>query len=143
MRRFEPVAYCAIQAEPLSCFELHNAVHRAQAGAVATFTGVVREQDQGRAVRELEYLAHPSAQEVLAQVLARAVSGRQAVAVAAAHRVGSLVVGEVALVVAVSAEHRGPAFATCAQLVDDIKATVPIWKRQVFEDGQTEWVGLP
>ena len=91
-----PVAYCAVEAEPISCAELLQVVHHSRAGAVATFTGVVREQDHGRAVRELEYLAHPSAQQVLAQVLARAAADGPVVAVAAAHRVGCLVVGEVA-----------------------------------------------
>jgi molybdopterin synthase catalytic subunit len=64
-------------------------------------------------------------------------------AVAAVHRVGDLVIGDLAVVVAVSAPHRGEAFAACRDLIDTLKSTVPIWKHQEFSDGGQEWVGLP
>jgi molybdopterin synthase catalytic subunit len=111
------------------------------AGAVVTFAGVVRDHDGGRSVRGLEYTAHPTAAAVVARV-AEEVAGRAAGvrAVAVSHRVGVLDVGEVALACAVSADHRQAAFATCAELVDEIKRALPVWKHQVFTDGSDEWV---
>lgn len=106
-------------------------------GALVTFRGVVRDHDHGAAVTALEYEAHPDAVGFLQACL-----DRLGMPAAAAHRVGSLRVGDVALVAVVAAPHRAEAFEACARLVDDIKATVPIWKRQYLADGVTEWVGL-
>ena len=113
----------------------------AQDGALVSFEGVVRDHDHGLAVTSLEYRAHPEAARFLADACA-AVSARTGVRVAAAHRVGHLEVGDVALVAAAASAHRSEAFAACRELVDLIKTTVPIWKRQHFADGATEWVGL-
>jgi molybdopterin synthase catalytic subunit len=111
------------------------------AGAVVGFAGVVRDHDGGRSVLRLEYSAHPSAQHVLAQVLAEVAEHADGVrAVAASHRVGMLQVGEAALVAAVAADHRQAAFQTCARLVDEIKSRLPVWKHQFFADGTDEWV---
>ena len=127
---------------PLSVDECLTAVRRAAAGAVVVFTGDVRDEDHGRPVVELEYTAHPSAADDLAAAAHRVCAAHPDVtAVAAVHRVGRLSVGDVAVVVAVSAPHRGEAFAAARALIDDLKATVPIWKRQVFADGGVEWVG--
>lgn len=106
-------------------------------GALVTFRGVVRDHDHGAAVTALDYQAHPDALQFLEACLSRI-----ELPAAAAHRVGSLQIGDVALVVVVAAAHRAEAFEACARLVDDIKATVPIWKRQHLADGVTEWVGL-
>jgi molybdopterin synthase catalytic subunit len=115
--------------------------HRA-AGAVLGFAGVIRDHDGGRQVMRLEYFAHPSAQQTLADVLAEVAAQRDGVrAVAASHRVGTLHIGDAALVTAVAADHRGAAFDTCALLVDTIKARLPVWKHQFFADGTDEWVG--
>jgi molybdopterin synthase catalytic subunit len=114
------------------------------AGAVVTFAGVVRDHDGGRVVRELEYSAHPSAKDVLAAVVTDVVKRfDQTRAVAVSHRVGRLEIGDVALACAVSADHRGEAFAACSELVDELKHRLPIWKRQVFADGTVEWVNCP
>jgi molybdopterin synthase catalytic subunit len=110
------------------------------AGAVVTFAGVVRDHDHGRQVRELEYVAHPSAGEVVAQVARDVVARHRVDALAVSHRVGHLGIGDVALAAAVSAAHRHEAFAAAADLVEEVKARLPVWKRQVFADGADEWV---
>ncbi|HEV7623886.1 MAG TPA: molybdenum cofactor biosynthesis protein MoaE [Amnibacterium sp.] len=110
-------------------------------GAIVTFRGVIRDHDGGRDVVRLDYSAHPDAQRFLGEVCAR-VAERTGLAVAAAHRIGALTIGDVALVAAVAAPHRAEAFQACADLVDAIKTEVPIWKRQHFPQGSSEWVGL-
>lgn len=128
---------------PLSVDAHRLAVERASAGACVLFAGVVRDHDQGRGVVELEYVAHPSAADVLRSIAEKAATDPEVHAVAVSHRVGRLKVGEPALVAAVSAAHRGEAFAACERLVDDVKARLPVWKRQVFADGSDEWVNCP
>ena len=133
-----------ISAEPLSVADHEAAVGSARAGAVVSFAGVVREHDGGHNVTELEYVAHPTAAQVLADVAARVAADEPAVlALAMSHRVGLLRVGDVALVATVAAEHRREAFAACARLVDEVKSQLPVWKRQVFTDGTDEWVNCP
>ena len=95
-------------------------------------------------VTALDYEGHPSAQDVIAAVaadIAARHSGLRALAVS--HRVGPLAIGDTALACAVSADHRGAAFAACADLVDEVKARLPIWKHQRFTDGTDEWVNCP
>jgi molybdopterin synthase catalytic subunit len=110
---------------------------------VVSFQGVVRDHDHGRQVTSLEYEGHPSAAQVLREVAAEIAAEPDVYAVAVSHRVGSLAIGDVALVAAVSTAHRAAAFAACARLVDEVKARLPIWKRQVFTDGTEEWVNCP
>ncbi len=110
-------------------------------GALVAFRGIVRDHDHGASVSLLEYSAHPDAVTFL-EDCCREVASRTGLRVAAAHRVGSLAIGDVALVAAVAAPHRAEAFAACAELVELIKQRVPIWKRQHLADGVTEWVGL-
>ncbi len=115
--------------------------HRA-AGAVVGFAGVVRDHDGGRTVTRLEYSAHPLAQQTLADVAAEIAADCHGVrAVAVSHRIGTLQIGDAALVAAVAADHRGAAFETCERLVDAVKARLPVWKHQFFADGSEEWVG--
>ncbi len=120
---------------------IRAAVSAPESGAVVAFSGVVRNHDGGRTVTSLEYQAHPDAESILAECC-RAVSEETGLKVAAAHRVGHLQVGDVALYAAASAAHRREAFDACELLVERVKATVPIWKRQFLVDGETEWVGL-
>lgn len=123
--------------------DLERIVSHRRAGAVVSFVGVVRDHDHGRSVIDLVYEAHPNAGGVLEQV-AQDVCGRyDVVAVAVVHRSGRLAIGEAALVAVVSAGHRTAAFAACADLVDAVKAQVPIWKHQYFADGTDEWVDCP
>jgi molybdopterin synthase catalytic subunit len=112
------------------------------AGAVVGFAGVVRDHDGGRTVTRLEYSAHPSAEQTLAEVAAEIAADCQGVrAIAVSHRIGTLQIGDAALVAAVAADHRGAAFETCERLVDTVKARLPVWKHQFFADGTDEWVG--
>jgi molybdopterin synthase catalytic subunit len=117
---------------------------RSTVGAVVSFAGTVRDHDRDRAVTALEYVAHPSAATVL-DAVAREVALRHPAAesVRMAHRTGLLGIGEVALFAEVGAAHRAEAFAVCAELVEEVKRVLPIWKRQVFADGTDEWVNSP
>lgn len=133
--------YAVVQDSPLDEQAVRRAVESDTSGAVIFFAGVVRNHDGGEPVTRLDYTAHPDAQEILAGCCAQ-VAAETGLAVAAAHRVGELGIGDVALLAAVSAPHRAEAFAACELLVERIKATVPIWKRQHRPDGVTEWVGL-
>ena len=133
----------ALRDSALDVGEVLRAVEDPRAGGVVSFTGTVRDHDGGRAVRELEYSAHPDAEAALRRVAERVAADLPVHGLAALHRTGLLEVGDVAVVVAVSAAHRGEAFDAARRLIDDLKATVPIWKRQVFGDGDEEWVGTP
>ena len=132
-----------LREAPLSIDEVHAAVQAAGAGGVAVFVGAVRDNDGDRPVLRLDYSAHPDAEARMREV-AESVAGRFPVlAVAAVHRVGELSVGDAAVIVAAACPHRGQAFDAARALIDELKATVPIWKHQVFADGSDEWVGSP
>ncbi|RYV51157.1 molybdenum cofactor biosynthesis protein MoaE [Pengzhenrongella frigida] len=118
-------------------------VARSTAGAVVTFSGAVRDHDGGRGVLRIEYVAHPSAGEILARVAGEVAARTEVDALAVSHRLGELAIGDCALAVAVSAAHRAEAFAAAALLVDEVKRQLPVWKRQVFADGTDEWVDCP
>lgn len=133
----------AVTAELLDLAAHERAVADPRAGAVVSFQGVVRDHDNGRGVTLLEYEGHPSAADVLRAVAAEIAADPAVYAVAVSHRIGTLAVGDVALVAAVSTAHRAAAFAACGRLVDEAKARLPIWKRQVFADGAEEWVNCP
>lgn len=133
--------YAIISESPLDEQAVRSAVESPQSGAVVVFAGVVRNHDGGEPVTRLDYTAHPDAEEIMAGCCAQ-VAEETGLAVAAGHRIGELAIGDVALIAAVSAAHRAEAFAACELLVERIKATVPIWKRQHRHDGVTEWVGL-
>lgn len=136
------VLRAAVTEQPIFLAEHEALVNHQSAGAIVGFVGMIRDHDGGRHVVRLEYSAHPSAQDVLAEVVAEVAGQADGVrAVAASHRVGVLQIGETALVAAVAADHRQQAFATCALLVDTIKERLPVWKHQFFEDGSEEWVG--
>lgn len=128
---------------PLDVAELLAAVQDPAAGGIVSFHGVVRDSDGGRAVRELEYVAHPDALAALRAVAEAVAAALPVHGLAAVHRTGLLQVGDLAVVVAASAAHRGQAFEAARRLIDDLKASVPVWKRQVFDDGESEWVGTP
>lgn len=135
------VLRAAVGEEPLDVAEHAALVDHAGAGAVVTFAGVVRDHDGGRSVRGLTYSAHPSAATVVAEVAADVAARSRGVrAVAVSHRVGPLAIGEVALACAVAADHRREAFETCAELVEEVKRLLPVWKHQAFTDGTDEWV---
>jgi molybdopterin synthase catalytic subunit len=141
-RRAE-VRIVAVSAEPLDVAAHEAAVADRRAGAVVSFLGVVRDHDGGRGVTLLEYEGHSTAQDVLRAVADEVAMDPQVYAVAVSHRVGRLEVGDVALAAAVSTTHRAAAFDACARLVDEVKTRLPVWKRQVFDDGTEEWVNCP
>lgn len=130
-----------LRAEPLSVEEIREAAADPAAGAIALFLGTVRDHDHGRGVTALSYSAHPSAVAELARVAEKIEAGYPIVSLAVAHRTGDLQIGDLAVVAAVGAAHRDVAFTACHALIDDLKATVPIWKHQHFSDGDSEWVG--
>jgi molybdopterin synthase catalytic subunit len=136
------VLRAGLREDPIDLAEHEALVSHQAAGAVVGFAGVVRNHDGGRSVMRLEYSAHPSAAQTLADVaaeIARDCEGVRAIAVS--HRIGTLDVGQAALVAAVAADHRKAAFDTCALLVDTVKTRLPVWKHQIFDDGTDEWVG--
>ena len=114
------------------------------AGAVATFLGVVRDHDPSVVgeVVGLDYTAHPDAEAVLRRIVEAAAAGDGVLGVAASHRTGLLRVGEAAVVAAVATAHRDRAFDVCRELVETIKAELPVWKRELLRDGSHVWVGL-
>ncbi|MEO5534709.1 MAG: molybdenum cofactor biosynthesis protein MoaE [Pseudolysinimonas sp.] len=126
---------------PLDRAALEAAVRTPADGAVVVFEGVIRDHDHGDGVSSLDYQAHPDAERFLAEVCA-SVAAQHGLRVAAAHRIGHLEIGDVALIAVVASAHRAEAFAACAELVEQIKTRVPIWKRQHLANGPSEWVGL-
>ncbi len=133
--------FALVTTEPLDRTAIESFVSSRQDGAVVTFEGVIRDHDHGASVTALDYEAHPAAERFLRETCLE-VARETGLRVGAAHRVGSLAVGDVALVASVAAPHRAEAFAACALLVDRIKERTPIWKRQHLEGGTTEWVNL-
>jgi len=137
------VVHTQIVDKAISVADLERMVANRRAGAVVSFVGAVRDHDLQRPVLDLEYQAHPTADAVLEQVAKEVCARHDVVALAVVHRCGRLAVGDAALVAVVSAGHRAPAFAACADLVEEVKARLPIWKHQFFGDGTDEWVNCP
>jgi molybdopterin synthase catalytic subunit len=137
-----PIRLIAIRDTPLSLDEVRDAIADPAAGGEVLFVGTVRDNDAGHDVTGLSYTAHPSAAAQLRRV-AEDITAKypEVVALAAVHRTGDLAVGDLAVVVGVSCAHRAEAFHACHALIDELKATVPIWKHQLFGDGTDEWVG--
>jgi molybdopterin synthase catalytic subunit len=129
-----------LRSEPLSIDEIQAAAADPAAGAVALFIGTVRDHDHGRGVTALSYSAHPSAVTELGRVAEKIAASHPIVSLAVAHRTGDLQIGDLAVVAAIGAAHRDAAFAACHALIDELKATVPIWKHQFFTGGDSEWV---
>ena len=130
-----------ISVDDLDAGAIEEFVLSSEHGALVTFRGIVRDHDRGQLVRALDYTAHPDALRFL-QEACEQIATQTGLRVAAAHRTGALAIGDVALVAAVASPHRAEAFAATEALVDLIKQTVPIWKRQHIEGGANEWVGL-
>ena len=128
--------------EPLSLDEVVRAVTTEEHGGVVTFSGVVRRQSRGKTIVRLEYEAYrPMAERKLAEIGAELAAEQPGVRVAIVHRVGKLAVGDVAVVIAASAPHRAAAFDACRAAIDRLKESVPIWKKEIADDGE-EWIGL-
>ena len=132
-----------IRDTPLDVAEVLDAIADRAAGGVDVFVGTVRDHDRDQGVTGLEYSAHPTAMTRLLEVAEKIAASYDVLALAAVHRVGPLAIGDAAVVVATAAAHRGEAFDASRALIDELKATVPIWKHQLFADGSDEWVGTP
>ncbi|NYE37581.1 molybdopterin synthase catalytic subunit [Nocardioides cavernae] len=141
--RPEAVRLVDIRDTPLDVAEVLAALDDDGAGGLTLFVGQVRDHDGGKGVTALDYSAHPTALARLDDVCRRVAAAHDVRGVAAVHRVGQLVIGDLAVVVATTAAHRGDAFAASRDLIDTLKAEVPIWKHQVFDDHTEEWVGTP
>ena len=131
----------AIRETELSVDEVRAAIADPAAGGEVLFAGTVRDNDADRGVTALSYTAHPSAEAELRRAAEDIVAKYDVIAVAAVHRVGDLAVGDLAVVAGVACAHRAEAFHACHALIDELKASVPIWKHQRFTDGSDEWVG--
>ena len=130
-----------VTEEPLSLDAVVGEVADESAGAVATFLGTVRRESRGRTVLYLEYEAYAEmAAGVMAQIAADLEQRYDLWAVAIHHRVGRVEIGEASVAIAVSAPHREDALAACKEAIDTLKQTVPLWKKEVYEDGE-EWLG--
>ncbi len=132
-----------LRETPLDVAEVVAALDDEVSGGLTIFVGRVRDHDGGRDVGGLEYSAHPTALDKLREVCERVAEEYDVHGLAAVHRTGTLTVGEIAVIVATTSSHRGDAFAASRALIDTLKAEVPIWKHQRFEDGTDEWVGTP
>ena len=136
------VVRAEVTEAPISVTELADAVHDAAAGAVVTFEGVVRNHDADRAVTGIGYSCHPTAGRIVEQIARDVAQAGRVRALGVVHRVGDLAVGDAALAVAVSSDHRAEAFAVCSQIVEEVKERLPVWKRQTFTDGSSQWSNI-
>jgi molybdopterin synthase catalytic subunit len=131
----------AVVDRPITLAEVVEAVASPARGGIVTFTGTARDATRGRRVVRLEYEAYRGMAERKLAEIGAAVAAEHAVEVAIVHRVGVLLPGDAAVVIACAAPHRTAAFRACEACIERLKREVPIWKREVFEDG-SEWVGL-
>jgi molybdopterin synthase catalytic subunit len=132
-----------IRETPLDVDEVLKVLDDDASGGLTLFVGRVRDHDGGKDVTGLTYDAHPSALARLSEVCERIAEEHGVNGVAAVHRTGDLAIGDIAVIVATTAGHRGEAFAASRALIDTLKAEVPIWKHQRFVNGTDEWVGAP
>ncbi len=129
-----------ITGQPIDVQKIITAASNQEAGAVNTFIGTVRNNTSGKKVLRLEYEAYePMAISEIQKLIDQASENWKLTGFAVSHRVGTLTPGDIAVVVAVATPHRKDAFAACQFIIDTLKQTVPIWKREFFEDGD-EWV---
>ncbi len=137
------ITQALISETPLDVDAAIASVDDPRAGATVSFAGVVRNHDHGRDVTAIDYSGHPDAAKVIEGIAAEFADADGVHALAVAHRIGALIIGDVALVVAVSASHRAEAFAVASQVVERVKQSLPIWKKQHFTDGTSEWSNCP
>jgi molybdopterin synthase catalytic subunit len=130
-----------ITTEPLTVDDLVARVQTPADGAVVTFVGIVRDNHDGHGVAALEYEAYTEMATSELRALSLAVAEQYGLhGIAIRHRIGKLAVGETSVVIAVAAAHRGAAFAACAEALERLKTTVPIWKKEYYDDGAV-WRG--
>lgn len=137
------VRLVGLRETPLDVDEVLRSLDDDASGGLVLFVGRVRDHDGGKGVTGLDYSAHPTALDKLREVCERVAEQYDVHGVAAVHRVGTLAIGDAAVVVATASAHRGTAFEASRALIDTLKSEVPIWKHQRFGDGTEEWVGSP
>ena len=132
---------CRLSEHALELKAVVREVEDERAGAIATFIGTTRKHSRGRDVVHLDYEAYGGMAEALMERIAQDLQSKyELCAVAIHHRVGRVAIGETSVVIAVSAPHRRDALAACAEAIDTLKETVPLWKKEVYEGGM-EWIG--
>ncbi|QRV01707.1 molybdenum cofactor biosynthesis protein MoaE [Arcanobacterium phocisimile] len=136
------VVIAQIQDSPISMDALQAAVSSDMAGAITSFCGQVRNHDHKRGVTGISYSAHPSSNEIIRSIAEKVARERGLHKIAVIHRIGQLTVGDVALGVAVSSDHRKESFQAVEDLVERVKLELPIWKKQEFTDGSSQWSGM-
>lgn len=130
-----------ISEHPLDPAALKASLADAHAGACVTFEGWVRNHNDGRPVLALDYEAYGAlAEKEGARIVAEALAKFPVTSVICIHRTGALQIGDLAVWVGVAAAHRGAAFDACRYLIDEVKARVPVWKKEHYADGSTEWI---
>jgi len=130
-----------IASTPIDSAALLNELRHGRAGACVTFEGWVRDLNEGRPVTALEYEAYvPLAEKEGQRIVAEAMEKYAVLTVVSAHRIGSLRVGDLAVWIGVVAQHRSAAFDACRYVIDELKARLPIWKRERYADGTSEWI---
>lgn len=130
-----------ITDKPIDCMDFFSFTPNPSCGAVSSFMGIVRNHDHGRAVLKLRYECYrPMANKMIQALIEEAKAKWNPAQIRVLHRVGTLEIGEAAVAIAVEAAHRAEAFSSCSYLIESIKKRVPIWKKEIFQDGSSEWV---
>lgn len=132
---------CSIITEPIDGCALIADVASSNDGAAILFLGVVRDHNDGKAVGHLDYKAYPEmAEVVLREIVSEARTKWETGEIGVVHRMGRLEIGEPSVAIAVAAPHRGDAYAASRYIIEELKKRVPIWKREGYLDGQSEWL---
>jgi molybdopterin synthase catalytic subunit len=135
------MSHFSLAEQPIDVAGLARELANGAAGASVSFEGWVRDHNDGRAVRQLDYQAYaPLAQAEGERILAEARARFAIVDARCAHRVGALAIGDLAVWVGVSAAHRGAAFDACRFIIDEVKRRVPIWKNEHYAEGESGWL---
>jgi MoaE-MoaD fusion protein len=137
----EPQSLFRLSEDALSVESAVAEVQRPEAGAVATFVGTTRARSRGREVLYLEYEAYEGmAEQVMVELAESLKQKHELCEVAIHHRIGRVDIGQTSVVIAISAPHRAAALDACREAIDELKVTVPLWKKEVYEGGE-EWIG--
>lgn len=137
-----PIIHTGVVEEPLDVAAITARAADPRCGAQVTFLGVVRNHDAGESVTAIEYSAHPLAARTLASIAQKAAEDIDVTHIEAWHRIGTLTVGDAAMVVITSAPHRAAAYEANRRIVEDVKKELQVWKRQHFSDGSQAWSGI-
>jgi molybdopterin synthase catalytic subunit len=132
---------CSVTTDPIDACGLLTGATMASDGAALLFVGVVRNENEGRGVGHLEYDAYPAmAEATLREIVTEARQRWETGAIAVVHRIGRLEIGETSVAIVVSAPHRGDAYEASRYIIEELKKRVPIWKREGYLDGASEWL---